>query len=85
MSRPLAIGCLLWLSVFLITDSATAIVYIPGEYRDGVYIRPHFRESADAASKQDWLQRFGKSSTRTDQADAKLPPAKPDPAPERSK
>ena len=84
MSRPLAIGCLLWLSVFLIAESAIAIVYIPGEYRDGVYVRPHFRESAEGTSKQDWLQRFG-TSTRTDQADAKLPPVKPDPGPKKTK
>lgn len=85
MSRRLAIGCLLWLTVILVAESATAIVYIPGQYRDGVYVRPHFRESAEGASKQDWLQRFGTSSTRKDQAaDAKLPPAKPDPGPKTS-
>jgi len=85
MSRSLAMGCLLWVSVILVAESATAIVYIPGQYRDGVYIRPHFRESAEGALKQEWLERLRESSARTDQADAKLPPADPDPKPDKSK
>lgn len=85
MSRPLAMGCLLWLGVVLIAESASAIVYIPGQYRDGIYIQPHFRESAEGVSKQDWLQRLQESSPFTDNADAKLPPAKPDPEPKMSK
>lgn len=79
MARPLAMGCLLWLGVVLIADSATAIVYIPGQYRDGIYIQPHFRQSGEAASKQDWLQHLQEAPARADKPNAKLPPAKHEP------
>lgn len=28
-------------------EAALATVYVPGQYRDGVYIRPHFLDSPD--------------------------------------
>lgn len=80
MSRPLAVG-LLWLGVFLVAESATAVVYIPGQYQDGIYVRPHFRESAEHSSKQDWLQRLQESSARTGEADDERAPAKAAPIP----
>jgi len=85
MSRALAIGCLMWFGLVLMAESATAIVYIPGQYRDGIYIQPHFRKSGEAGSKHEWLQRLQESPARTDKADAKLPPAKPAPDREKSK
>jgi hypothetical protein len=32
----------LGLAVVLVAASASATVYVPGQYKDGIYVRPHF-------------------------------------------
>jgi hypothetical protein len=32
----------LGLAVVLVAASALAMVYVPGQYKDGIYVRPHF-------------------------------------------
>jgi hypothetical protein len=36
---------LLALGVVAAADSASATVYVPGQYRDGVYTHPHFQDA----------------------------------------
>lgn len=72
--------CMVWLSVVSVTQSATAVVYVPGEYRsDGLYIPPHFRGDAEHAPDVRWFQKLLDSQGSVEK-DAKLPPAGPDEA-----
>lgn len=51
----LVAGCVLALSATLATDQVWASTYVPGQYRDGIYIRPHFAASPDEGADLDWL------------------------------
>ncbi len=51
----LVAGCVLVLSATLATDQVWASTYVPGQYRDGIYIRPHFTASPEVAAELDWL------------------------------
>ena len=44
--RALAVSALVFGSIVAAT-SASATVYVPGQYKNGIYIRPHFLESPD--------------------------------------
>jgi hypothetical protein len=44
--RALAASALVFASMVAAT-SASATVYVPGQYRNGIYIRPHFLDSPD--------------------------------------
>lgn len=46
--RPLATAVLVGWTVLGVYDAAFATVYVPGQHRsDGIYIRPHFKASAE--------------------------------------
>lgn len=78
MRKALATS-MVWLSVLFVTQSATAVVYVPGEYRsDGVYIPPHFRGESEPAPGLPWFQKM--LEDQGIKKDAKLPPAGPDEA-----
>ena len=44
--RALAASALVFASV-VAANSASATVYVPGQYKNGIYIRPHFLDSPD--------------------------------------
>ena len=44
--RALAASALIFGSIVAAT-SAWATVYVPGQYKDGIYIRPHFLDSPE--------------------------------------
>jgi hypothetical protein len=44
--RALAASALVFGSIVAAT-SASATVYVPGQYKNGIYIRPHFLDSPD--------------------------------------
>jgi hypothetical protein len=44
--RALAASAL-FLGAMLAATSASATVYVPGNYKNGIYIRPHFLDSPD--------------------------------------
>jgi hypothetical protein len=44
--RALAVSALIFGSIVAAT-SASATVYVPGQYKDGIYIRPHFLDSPE--------------------------------------
>jgi hypothetical protein len=46
--RALAASALIFGSIVAAT-SASATVYVPGQYKDGIYIRPHFLDSPEQA------------------------------------
>ncbi len=39
---PWLVAPLLALGVVTVAGSASAVIYVPGQYRDGVYTHPHF-------------------------------------------
>jgi hypothetical protein len=44
-AMPRLIAPLLALTVVAAAGSASATIYVPGQYRDGVYTHPHFQDA----------------------------------------
>ena len=67
------------LVTIIVADIARASIYVPGQLRDGIYVRPHFVTSPDQA----YHPRFLIENER-DRAEHKMgpvgPPVRPSPA-----
>jgi hypothetical protein len=58
------------LASIIVADIARASIYVPGQLRDGIYVRPHFVTSPDQAYHPKFL-----IETERDGADQKMGPA----------
>lgn len=71
--RKALVTAMVWLSVLFVTESAIAVVYVPGEYRsDGIYVPPHFRGESERSPVHGWFEKMLESQSV--EKDAKLPP-----------
>jgi hypothetical protein len=60
------------LATIIVADIARASIYVPGQLRDGVYVRPHFVTSPDQAYHPKFL-----IETERDRAEQKMGPVPP--------
>jgi hypothetical protein len=67
------------LATTIVADIARASIYVPGQLRDGIYVRPHFLASPDQAYQPKLL-----IETERDRVEEKMgpvpPPVQPSPA-----
>lgn len=68
-----------------LADAAKASIYVPGQIRNGIYIRPHF-VSAPKLDYRTWQDEPAAATPETKQPPLLdlLPPPKPDPRGEES-